>query len=426
MLRAPGRPLDAATRSFMEPRFGHDFSGVRVHTDARAAESARAVGALAYTVGRDLVFGAGQYVPGSRSGQRLLAHELTHVVQQRASGGSGELHIDLDRHSALEREAAGAADRVAAGERAGVVGVARGRLQRQLVNEPAGGCGVCKDPTLVGQDAHRLIERAFHQIYPSVTTETGIYSPTDDDNGRLDLLRITWSPTPPFLTSIEIGEIKPNNPKGIRDGARDLADYKAMVGAFSPGPHVSVDFLRLPPPALPLAFQDTTAPACPEQALMIGGTMGLYLYSCTPPRSEIPKDCCRARPPVPVPKPATEEERQKETQRQTPAPAPGGGLVPAPAGRSPLEEITRFIRQLIETGEDVEAAARRFLSAHPELVNYLIGAAVTAIVATIVEDIATAGAGLADDPVIIAICYRIISVARAIRAAPAAAAASPI
>lgn len=84
VLESPGQPLDAATRSFMEPRFGHDFSKVRVHTDHRAAESARAVNSLAYTVGRSVVFGAGQYAPGKVAGRKLLAHELTHVVQQRA------------------------------------------------------------------------------------------------------------------------------------------------------------------------------------------------------------------------------------------------------------------------------------------------------------------------------------------------------
>jgi hypothetical protein len=82
VLNSPGQPLDRDTQAFMEPRFGHDFSGVRVHTDAKAAESARAVNALAYTVGNNMVFGAGQYAPGSIAGRRLLAHELTHVVQQ--------------------------------------------------------------------------------------------------------------------------------------------------------------------------------------------------------------------------------------------------------------------------------------------------------------------------------------------------------
>ena len=82
VLRSPGQPLDAATRAFIEPRFGHDFSGVRVHTDAKAAESAQAVNALAYTAGRSVAFAAGQYAPRSESGRRLLAHELAHVVQQ--------------------------------------------------------------------------------------------------------------------------------------------------------------------------------------------------------------------------------------------------------------------------------------------------------------------------------------------------------
>jgi hypothetical protein len=82
VLGSPGQPLDAATRAFMEPRFGRDFSSVRVHNDATAAESARAVNALAYTVGRDVVFGMGQYTPSTMRGRNLIAHELIHVTQQ--------------------------------------------------------------------------------------------------------------------------------------------------------------------------------------------------------------------------------------------------------------------------------------------------------------------------------------------------------
>jgi hypothetical protein len=80
-----GRPLDASVRAFFEPRFGQAFDQVRVHTDVRATESARAVNALAYTRGRDIVFGAGQYAPETMAGRRLLAHELTHVMQQNPS-----------------------------------------------------------------------------------------------------------------------------------------------------------------------------------------------------------------------------------------------------------------------------------------------------------------------------------------------------
>jgi len=88
VLRSPGQPLDASTRAFMEPRFRHDFSEVRAHSDERAAESARAVSALAYTVGREIVFGAGQYSPETTAGRSLLAHELTHVLQHTKRNGT--------------------------------------------------------------------------------------------------------------------------------------------------------------------------------------------------------------------------------------------------------------------------------------------------------------------------------------------------
>lgn len=84
VLRAPGQPLDASTRAFMEPRFGHDFSHVRVHTDESAAESARAINAHAYTLGNNIVFGHGRFDADGTEGRRLLAHELTHVIQQSA------------------------------------------------------------------------------------------------------------------------------------------------------------------------------------------------------------------------------------------------------------------------------------------------------------------------------------------------------
>lgn len=82
VLRSSGQPLDSATRAFFEPRFGHDFSRVRVHSGAEAAESAAQVNALAYTVGEHIVFKSGRYDPASMEGRRLLAHELTHVLQQ--------------------------------------------------------------------------------------------------------------------------------------------------------------------------------------------------------------------------------------------------------------------------------------------------------------------------------------------------------
>lgn len=94
VLRSPGRPLDAATSDFFGPRFGHDFSRVRIHTDAQAATSARRINARAYTAGRAIVFGPGQYQPATHAGRRLLAHELTHVVQQGGADSSTAIQPD--------------------------------------------------------------------------------------------------------------------------------------------------------------------------------------------------------------------------------------------------------------------------------------------------------------------------------------------
>jgi len=102
----------------MEPRFGQDFSGIRVHTDARAAESARTVNALAYTVGRDVVFGMGQYAPGTGEGRRLLAHELTHTIQQRDALQRRPKELAITQpHDRSEHEADNAANAIMNGEK---------------------------------------------------------------------------------------------------------------------------------------------------------------------------------------------------------------------------------------------------------------------------------------------------------------------
>ena len=88
-MRGGGQPLPQTLRNFFEPRFGYDFSNVRVHANGHAAETARAINARAFTVGREVVFGSGEYAPGTKGGQHLLAHELAHVVQQRNNKPEG-------------------------------------------------------------------------------------------------------------------------------------------------------------------------------------------------------------------------------------------------------------------------------------------------------------------------------------------------
>jgi hypothetical protein len=94
-LAGGGELLPRSTRELFEPRFGHDFSNVRIHADAEAAASAAALQASAYTFGNHIVFGAGRYRPGNADTQRLLAHELTHVAQQDRLGLTGMVHRDL-------------------------------------------------------------------------------------------------------------------------------------------------------------------------------------------------------------------------------------------------------------------------------------------------------------------------------------------
>jgi len=110
VLNSPGVPLTAEARAAMEARFGEDFSTVRIHADARSADSARAVNARAYSVGRDVVFGSAQYAPSTTAGQDLLAHELTHVVQQNF-GKAGSQRVGISESSDVQEQEAVSASR---------------------------------------------------------------------------------------------------------------------------------------------------------------------------------------------------------------------------------------------------------------------------------------------------------------------------
>jgi hypothetical protein len=179
VLRSPGQPLDAQTRAFMEPRFGHDFSQVRVHTDAKAAESARTVNALAYTVGRDVVLGPNGYGPSKSEERRLLAHELAHVVQQRAAVTTGTANIIAADHP-TEIEADHVAQTVAAGQSASPRLVTGSSVQRDVGwarrgrNDPY---GYEEDQT----DIDRLQAGQYVDVYDYIIYNLGYRS----ERGRL-------------------------------------------------------------------------------------------------------------------------------------------------------------------------------------------------------------------------------------------------
>lgn len=116
VVRSAGEPLDAATRAFVEPRFGRSFDDVRVHTDPAAARSAAGVSARAYTLGSHIAFASGQYSPGTSEGRRLLVHELAHVAQQSAGAAALPEEPRLGAsHSPHEHEADRVAEEVLSG-----------------------------------------------------------------------------------------------------------------------------------------------------------------------------------------------------------------------------------------------------------------------------------------------------------------------
>jgi hypothetical protein len=222
VLRAPGQQLDSGTRAFMEPRFGHDFSQVRVHTDGKAADSARSVNAQAYTVGRNVVFGTGQYAPGTSLGNRLLAHELTHVAQQADSHETSSSHLYIGPpDDLLEHQADVTANVInqldpAIGSRRDVPGASattmrafsdlhrtqRGTLQRQEICEPENTGGASE----VVYDYENQVCR------PPEPDELGLNAPeTDPVDGEF------WT-----------------IPQGVREGAKPVYDDEStrVVVAF--------------------------------------------------------------------------------------------------------------------------------------------------------------------------------------------------
>lgn len=176
-LHSPGQPLDPAVRVEMEARFGHDFSQVQVHTDAKAAQAARVVGAFAFTSGQDIFFAPGLYQPTSTQGRHLLAHELAHTIQQ----GSGQMIQARFRISqpgdSLECEADAAASRVVAGHSIpiGLISVATPQAQGVIARRAAPLTRVRPEPEAqeLAQllDPAQMIERLVGNILRNLQTD---------------------------------------------------------------------------------------------------------------------------------------------------------------------------------------------------------------------------------------------------------------
>jgi len=203
----------------MESRLHHDFSGVRVHSDPRANESARAVNASAYTVGRHVVFGGGQYAPGTRAGQQVIAHELVHVSQQSGDRREGRELVLGDPESAHEHQAdavsaslSGAvADPAATAVDAGLSDARPGVIQRIGPGAVAAGAGAAAGGFVLGFGA------AFGIDYLSMTRERAERYAKD-----LDTLYPGWLSA---LPNCQCTEPSGDPANWVRDSNPDLQSY---------------------------------------------------------------------------------------------------------------------------------------------------------------------------------------------------------
>jgi hypothetical protein len=203
VLRSPGRPLDAAARRFMESRFGRDFSRVRVHTDAKAAASARAVDALAYTVGTNVVFDAGRYAPGTPAGRKLLAHELAHVVQQEGAGRIDLQSLTIGPADDLyERQASRAGEAVSGPF---MPAVAPASSPAALQRQTAGVCGP-------------RVDSQVNAIWSKIKTDFKSWTPDQRDQACVRVLVPVQMPT----------RLDPHDPMGTLRSAADINGWDVL------------------------------------------------------------------------------------------------------------------------------------------------------------------------------------------------------
>jgi len=246
VLSSPGQPLDRGTRAWMEPKFGHDFSQVRVHTDQKAAESAEAVNAIAYTVGPDVVFGASRYEPRTQVGSHLLAHELTHVVQQSNSNSLAAQNAKSvsDPTDAAELEAESGALRVMSGDTVNISQPPSATLHALSGGEWAaiGGGAVLAGlgiAWLAGAfDPEHYSDAELTDYLTSLATNRRIQGATKSDNKARDVVRRWASGSAAFnldngfrsargsLTSIEVKRLLIEE---MLDGPTTGADETAII-----------------------------------------------------------------------------------------------------------------------------------------------------------------------------------------------------
>lgn len=327
VLASRGRPLESSTRTFMESRFGHDFSGVRVHADEGAAESARDLRAAAYTVGPHIVFGGGLYAPATEPGKRLLAHELTHTVQQRGqTGGAPSGSLLSDHRGAAEREADRVGERVFHGAPAGPVTASpAGAIHRADI--------VTFFQSLFSSD--NFSEETL-QSYLTFLDEGRIEGLPDSDNKARKIVE-AWKKggSPYYLT----GGRKAVMIKEMLDGPTTGPDEEAILEILERSDNDDLDaiFDRFGSPSQEQVASDV--PDDPESQLAdfcrrrwVGGIEAFRKGDGYPKPDGVPVPFGRS---LPKPQPPFEEEPKRKVTRIT-----SSSPAPTPARPAPSESVS--------------------------------------------------------------------------------------
>lgn len=342
----------------MERRLGHDFSRVRVHTDSRAVESARSLGARAYTVGSDVVFGAGEYAPSATEGRRLLAHELTHVVQQS--------------------------------------GMVQQKIQRQSIHNPLFPCMATAylpgSMDVFGTLAHLAIQQHYvSSIDSGAATEYVIPGSGKGGykDGRADIVSSKGG----------VYEIKPvgNTGQGFKEAEIYVSQAEKMCD-----PHVNWHLGTIYyPPKIPMIINNTLVFSWLSSPGVIA-----YSKKDVAPRRVPVKQPERKDVPIGVtvqqprkqPKKQPEKQPEKQPKKQ---PNLEPGLTPLPGIPLPAFEqmlILEFIRKVVEEGVDPEQAAEELLQEHPAIAWAILILGTVGIIALALDDATLAG--IVDDVLI--------------------------
>lgn len=256
VLRSPGHPLEPDVRWRMEARFGHNFRQVRVHSDSEAGDSAALTGALAYTAGSHIVFGQGRYQPHSRGGERLLAHELAHVVQQQMPGGS--------QAGAPETEARQAGEAVANHQPLPELSGQPPSLQRQEATEE----GVRR---WMGPSQVRFRSDPSLQLDPEILRIQNLLDPFNIRASllQLDLDTILDYEPPPWLTAPAAPEEEPLVPRGAGPETPRAGNPGDILRAVAAVPAVDAALTRLKTEAIGRVRRDWRSLSTGEAAGVI-------------------------------------------------------------------------------------------------------------------------------------------------------------